>query len=77
MAGINDESGKVIPRLSAAKAEALIASGVISGGMIPKINACLRALNAGSITRIIDGRKPYALLKELEKPEGGTTIYKE
>jgi len=76
VAGINDNSGKVIPRLSTKGAEAMIASGVIAGGMIPKINACVRALNAGSITRIIDGRKPHALVKELEKPEGGTTIYK-
>jgi acetylglutamate kinase len=54
----------------------MIASGVISGGMIPKINACLRALNAGSLTRIIDGRKPHALLKEFEGGDGGTTLYK-
>jgi acetylglutamate kinase len=77
VAGINDSSGKVIPRLSAVEAEALMASGAVSGGMIPKINACLRALNTGSITRIIDGRRPHALLNEFEKQEGGTTIYKE
>jgi acetylglutamate kinase len=77
VAGINDDSDTVISRLSAVEAEALMASGVIAGGMIPKINACLRALNTGSITRIIDGRKPHALLKEFEKQESGTTIYKE
>jgi acetylglutamate kinase len=76
VAGINDNSGKVMPRLSAGEAKALMASGVIAGGMIPKVNACLRALNADSVTRIIDGRKSHALVKELEKPEGGTTIYK-
>jgi acetylglutamate kinase len=45
--------------------------------MIPKINACLRALTVNSIARIIDGKKPHALLKELEDGDGGTTIYKE
>ncbi len=73
--GVNDSTGKLISRLSEEEAEAMLASGVISGGMIPKINACLRALKAGSVTRIIDGRKPHALLKEIEDGEGGTTIY--
>ncbi len=77
VAGITDGSGAVLPGVSADEAESLIASGVISGGMIPKINACLRALNAGSITRIIDGSKPHALLKEFDGHDGGTTIYKE
>ena len=77
MAGVCDESGGVISRLSADEAEGLITRGVISGGMIPKVNACLRALTAGTITRIIDGRKPHVLVKELEGQAGGTTIYKE
>jgi acetylglutamate kinase len=74
--GINDGSGKLIPRLSVDRAEAMIASGEISGGMIPKVNACLRALKAGVVARIIDGRKPYALLGEIEGDVGGTTIIK-
>jgi acetylglutamate kinase len=76
VAGVNDNNGKLISGLSAGEVEAMMASGVISGGMIPKINACLKALKAGSVTRIIDGRKPHALLKEIEDGEGGTTIYK-
>jgi len=76
VAGINDSSGKVISRLSVAEAEALIASGTISGGMIPKVNACLRALNAGAVARIIDGRKPHALIDELAGGGGGTSIVK-
>ncbi len=75
VAGITDTSDKVISRLSASEAEAMIASGVISGGMIPKVNACLKALNAGAKARIIDGRKPHALLKEIEGGDGGTEIY--
>jgi acetylglutamate kinase len=72
--GIRDASGKTVPRLSAAEATAWIESGAIAGGMIPKINACLLALNAGAVTRIIDGRQPHALLKEFEGKAGGTTI---
>ncbi|MGD0779982.1 MAG: acetylglutamate kinase [Dehalococcoidales bacterium] len=74
--GIQDKSGKTIPQLSKAEAEALIASGVITEGMIPKVYACLKALKAGSLARIIDGRKPHALLNEPEKGVGGTTIIK-
>jgi acetylglutamate kinase len=77
VAGINDASGKVIPRLTAKEAQSLVESGVISGGMIPKLNACLAALNAGTIARIIDGRQPHSLMKEFEGQSGGTTIYKE
>jgi acetylglutamate kinase len=76
VAGVCDQAGKVIVRLSAGEAKALMASGVASGGMIPKINACLRALTATSTARIIDGREPHALIKELEGQGGGTTIYK-
>jgi acetylglutamate kinase len=75
VAGIKDGSGNLISRLSASKAEAMLASGVVSGGMIPKVNACLRALNAGAVTRIIDGRKPHALLHEIEDGKGGTVIH--
>jgi acetylglutamate kinase len=74
--GVKGRSGEVISKLSAGEAEALVASGVASGGMIPKVNACLRALGTRTITRIIDGRKPHALLKELEGKAGGTTIHK-
>jgi acetylglutamate kinase len=74
--GISDRSGMVISRLSERQAEAMVASGEISGGMIPKIEACRRALKAGSVTRIIDGRKPHTLLGEIQGAESGTTIYK-
>jgi acetylglutamate kinase len=76
VAGVKDNAGNLISRLSASEAEAMIASGVVSGGMIPKINACLRALKAGAVTRIIDGRKPHALRREIEDGVGGTTIYR-
>jgi acetylglutamate kinase len=74
--GVCDQSGNLLPRLSPDEAEALIASGVASGGMIPKIKACLRALSGTLVTRIIDGRQPHALLNEIEGRGGGTTIQK-
>ena len=72
--GVCDHSGKLLPQLSAEEAEALLVSGVASGGMIPKIKACLRALSNTSTTCIIDGRQPHALLKEIEVGGCGTTI---
>ncbi len=74
--GICDSSGKLLPQLSPDEAEGLIASGVASAGMIPKIKACLRALSNTSTTCIIDGRQPHALLGEIEGKNTGTTIIK-
>jgi len=74
VAGISDRSGRLLSQLSPDEAEALVASGVASGGMIPKIKACLTALSNTSTTCIIDGRQSHALLKEIEGKDGGTTI---
>ena len=76
VAGISDRSGRLLPRLSSSEVASLIDSGVATGGMIPKINACLRALSGTAVTRIIDGRYPHALLGEMKEGGGGTTIYK-
>lgn len=75
--GLLDKQGRVMAHLSANEAEILIASGVASGGMIPKIRACIRALSATSSARIIDGRQPHALLNEIEGKGAGTTIFKD
>jgi acetylglutamate kinase len=48
----------------------MIASGQVTGGMIPKLRACLRALEAVPQAHIIDGRQPHSLLLELFT-EGG------
>jgi len=72
--GVLDDSGKPLPSLSPEEARGLIASGVISSGMLPKIEACLQAINSGTISRIIDGRKPHILLQEIEGKGEGTTI---
>jgi acetylglutamate kinase len=75
--GICDPQGKLLPRLSTAEAEALVVAGTASGGMIPKVRACLKALSgAASSCIIIDGRQPHALLNEIEGKSGGTTIKK-
>ncbi len=74
VAGIFDQTGKLLPHLSPDEAEALMVSGVASGGMIPKIKACLKALSGGSTACIIDGKQPHALLREIEKGNCGTTI---
>lgn len=68
--GVLDQSGKPIPQLSPPEARALIESGVASGGMIPKLEACLRALPKVPLAQIIDGRIAHALLQEAS----GTTI---
>jgi len=72
--GIKDKFGKVLPQVTKTEAEELITSLVIVGGMIPKVNACLEAIKTGTVVRIIDGRKPHVLLKELECGDGGTTV---
>ncbi len=76
VSGISDGQGKQLTHLSSGEAEALVNSGVASGGMIPKIKACLRALSKTSTTCIIDGRQPHALLKEIGEKGGGTIIEK-
>jgi len=66
----------VIPSLPAAECQKMLAEGVISGGMIPKVNACLHALEGGvEKTHVIDGRIAHALLLELFTDRGiGTQI---
>ena len=72
--GIQDEQGNLVPRLSPEEAKALVTSGVASGGMIPKIKACLKALTSTRTASIIGGKTPHALLKEIEEGNVGTTM---
>ncbi|MDE2817258.1 MAG: acetylglutamate kinase, partial [Chloroflexota bacterium] len=57
--------GTVLPELTAAKARQLIRNGTISGGMIPKVTACLDALAGVPRAHIVDGREPHAILRQL------------
>lgn len=74
VAGVVDSSHRVIPRLSGRGARALIRSGTAGGGMIPKLEACVRALERVQSTRIVDGRISGALLRALSGDRGGTLI---
>ncbi len=75
--GVLDRLGKLLPRLTSGEVETLITSGVASGGMIPKLNACLRAVSGKGTASIIDGRKPHALLNDIEGKGEGTIIMRE
>jgi acetylglutamate kinase len=74
--GIKDTDGRLISTLSRKEAERLVQSGVIDGGMLPKVESALRALEAGTAkAHIIDGRVAHAILLELFTREGvGTEI---
>jgi acetylglutamate kinase len=74
VAGVLDISEKMIQQLYPDEVLQLIASGVASEGMVPKLEACLRAVESVPLARIIDGRQPHALLAEAEGRGGGTTI---
>ena len=63
--GIKGAGGELLTELTEQEARQLIASGVISGGMIPKAAACIRALDGAQQAHIIDGRQPHALIREL------------
>jgi acetylglutamate kinase len=77
VAGVSDHSGNLLAQLSPGEAEALMAAGTASGGMIPKIKACLRALaGKASACLIVDGRQSHALLDDINGKGGGTTIRK-
>lgn len=74
VAGVLDKQGKVIDNLTIREAQDLISGGVAAGGMVPKLEACLRAVRHVPMARIIDGRKANALRNELEGNGQGTTI---
>lgn len=73
--GVLDANGTLMSQLTALEAKDLIAQKVISGGMIPKVEAALRALAGAERSHIIDGRAPHALIGELFTDRGvGTMI---
>ena len=70
-----DDPSTLIPHLTVAEAETLYTTGVISGGMIPKVDCCIEALNCGvSNVIIMDGRTPHSILMELLTDEGAGTM---
>jgi acetylglutamate kinase len=75
--GVLDRSGRLIDELSAAEARALIADGTISGGMIPKVETCMAALDRGvEGVVILNGTIPHVVLLELFTEHGAGTLMK-
>jgi len=73
--GVLDADRRLIPELTAGEARRLIADGTISGGMIPKVETCLEAVEGGvEAAVIVDGRVPHAILLELFTEGAGTLI---
>lgn len=77
--GVLDKKEEIIESLTLKETQKLIAEGIISGGMIPKVEACLDCVNNGvEKAHIIDGRVPHSLLLELFTSKGiGTEFIKE
>ncbi len=77
--GIHDQSGRIVPKLTVSEAESMLSSGTASGGMIPKVEASIKALATVRAVRVIDGRIPHALLNVIaseakQSQFGGTAI---
>ena len=76
VAGVRDKNGDHISRLKLGEARALIKDGTVQGGMIPKVETCIEAVEKGAEAAVIlDGRAPHAVLVELFTEHGiGTLI---
>ncbi|TMC97722.1 MAG: acetylglutamate kinase [Chloroflexi bacterium] len=75
VAGVLGVDGDVVAVLSKEDARHRIDTGAVTGGMIPKLEACLRALDGVPLAHIVDGRTPHALLLELFTESGiGTMV---
>ena len=71
-----DDPSTLIPKVYVSDAPKLIKDGVISGGMIPKINCCIEAIRRGvHKVFILDGRVPHAILIEILTDEGLGTMF--
>ena len=75
--GVKNAEGQVLTDLQRSEVEALVADGVISGGMIPKTETALKAIADGvGAAIILDGRAPHAVLLELFTDQGAGTLIK-
>jgi len=73
--GVMNKENKLIPEIYSNEIQEMINNKTISGGMIPKINTCLDAVNNGVIgCVIVDGRKPHSILFELFSDKGAGTL---
>lgn len=72
-----DDPDTLIPEITIPEAEKLKEDGIISGGMIPKIDCCIKAIECGvRNVAIMDGRVPHSILMELLTNEGAGTMVK-
>ena len=77
VAGVKDKSGDMIRQLTLTEARGLIADGTASGGMIPKLETAIAAVESGvEAVVILDGRRPHAMLVELFTEHGAGTLVK-
>jgi len=75
VAGVLDKDGQLIRQLTVAEAKAAIETGVATGGMIPKLETAIAAVEAGvEAVVILDGRRPHAMLVELFTEHGSGTL---
>ena len=73
--GIKDKEGKLISKISSAKAKKVLKNGIVKGGMVPKLIAALESTKNGvSSAHVIDGRVPHAVLLEILTKEGVGTL---
>lgn len=73
--GVLDKQGELVPELSVGAARALMEDGTIAGGMIPKIETCIRAIEGGvEAAVILDGRVPHSMLLEIFTESGTGTL---
>ncbi len=72
--GVLDSSGRLLKRIPHGQGSALVDSGIVKGGMIPKMRACLEAAEAGLSANIINGTVPGALLHCMEGSTTGTLV---
>src|SRR5690606_11254012 len=75
VAGVLGADGELVRQMSVAQARAAIADGVATGGMIPKLETAIAAVEAGvEAVVILDGRRPHAMLVELFSEHGAGTL---
>ena len=75
VAGVLDAKGELVRQMSVAEARAAIDDGVATGGMIPKLETAVAAVEAGvEAVVILDGRRPHAMLVELFSEHGAGTL---
>jgi acetylglutamate kinase len=75
VAGVLDADGQLVRQMTSDEAKAAISDGVATGGMIPKLETAIAAVEGGvGAVVILDGRRPHAMLVELFSEHGAGTL---